>query len=381
MRPARHRSIPTALIILGVLAGTAASGQSSFELPPLSDNAALQYWQAVATLPALDASQEKMLQNWSTTPLGVSTSKLLDQCQTSLAYMRRAATMRECDWGLDYNEGVSLHLPHLAKGRLLARIAMLDARRALAAGNIDKTGEDMGIAVTLARQLGRDYTLVSMLVCYAIEGMVIDTIAPHVPELGIPYDDAARAFAALPPAPSLEHATQCEKRMASTIVQQLRAAEEKQTGSWRETWLAILGPDADESLKKAQSFEQVITQLEAFQSVYDELEALVALPPAEFDAKFPAFVKKAGAANPMAKLLLPAMDKDIETQRRSDVRMAMLMAGIAVVERGPEKIADFKDPFGDGPFGYKKLKTGFELSSKLMHDGKPVTLMVGPQEE
>jgi hypothetical protein len=83
----------------------------------------------------------------------------------------------------------------------------------------------------------------------------------------------------------------------------------------------------------------------------------------------------------MAKLLLPAMDKVIATQRRSDVRMAMLMAGIAVVERGPEKIADFKDPFGDGPFGYKKLKTGFELSSKLMHEGKPVTLMVGPQEE
>jgi hypothetical protein len=380
MRPALQRSISKALVALAMLAGTGASGQSSFELPPLSDNAALQYWQAVATLPALDATQEKMLENWATTPLGLSTSKLLDQCQTSLTYMRRAATMRECDWGLDYKEGVSLHLPHLAKGRLLARIAMLDARRALAAGDISKTGEDMGIAVTLARQLGRDYTLVSMLVCYAIEGMVIDTIAPHVPELAIPYDDASRAFAALPPAPSLEHATQCEKRMASSIIQQLRAAEEKQTGSWHETWLAILGPDTDEALKKVESFEQVITQLEAFQSVYDELEALVALPPAEFDAKFPEFVKKAGAANPMAKLLLPAMDKVIATKRRSEVRMAMLMAGIALVESGPEKIAEFKDPFGDGPFGYKKLENGFELSSTFVHEGQPVTLVIGSEE-
>jgi hypothetical protein len=380
MRPARHRSIRTALFALAMLAGTFAFGQSSFELPPLSDNAALQYWQAVATLPALDASQEKMLENWATTPLGVSTSKLLDQCQTSLTYMRRAATMRECDWGLDYSEGISLHLPHLAKGRLLARIAMLDARRALAAGDVNKVGEDMRSAVTLARQMGRDYTLVSMLVCYAIEGMVVDTIAPHVPELGIPYDDAAHAFAALPPAPNLEHAVQCEKRMASTIVQQLRAAEEKRTGSWRETWLAMLGPDADESLKIAESLEQVITQLEAFQSVYDELAALVTLPPAEFDAKFPEFVKKAGAANPMAKLLLPAMDKVIATKRRSEVRMGMLMAAIAVVESGPEKIADFKDPFGDGPFGYKKRESGFELSSKLMHEGKAVTLIIGPQD-
>ena len=48
-----------------------------------------------------------------------------------------------------------------------------------------------------------------------------------------------------------------------------------------------------------------------------------------------------------------------------------------VVEGGPEKLASIKDPFGDGPFGYKKLDTGFELSSKLQQDGKPVTLVIG----
>jgi hypothetical protein len=57
----------------------------------------------------------------------------------------------------------------------------------------------------------------------------------------------------------------------------------------------------------------------------------------------------------------------------------MLLAGLAVIEGGPEKLADIKDPFGDGRFGYRKLDVGFELSSKLEQDGKPVTLVIGQQ--
>jgi hypothetical protein len=53
---------------------------------------------------------------------------------------------------------------------------------------------------------------------------------------------------------------------------------------------------------------------------------------------------------------------------------------IAVVESGPEKLANIKDPFGNGPFGYRKLDTGFELSSKLLENGKPVTLTVGQKK-
>jgi hypothetical protein len=370
------------LILIGLasaatLLAADVHAQSTFELPPMSDNAALQYWQASATMPALDAKQEKLLENWAETPLGVATSKLLDQSQTSLKFLRRAARLQNCDWGLDYSEGISMHLPHLAKARTLARLAALDARRALATGNTEVAGEDMFSILAMAHQVGRDYTLVSMLVCYAMEGMVVDLVAPHLPELGIPYEDAMKAFESLPPGPRLEHSVMCEKRLAQSIIVQLQEAEKQRPGSWRETWNAMASPEMPEALKRVESLEEVVKMAEDFQSVYDELAHLVVLPPQEFDAKYPEFAKRASAANPIAELLLPAMDKVIATQRRSEARMAMLMAAIAVVEGGPEKLADIKDPFGDGPFEYCKLDDGFELKSKLVHEGQPVTLVIG----
>jgi hypothetical protein len=60
--------------------------------------------------------------------------------------------------------------------------------------------------------------------------------------------------------------------------------------------------------------------------------------------------------------------------------MAMLLAAIAVVEVGTEKLAGIKAPFGDGPFEYRKLEPGFELSSKLQENGKPVTLVIGQKK-
>jgi hypothetical protein len=71
----------------------------------------------------------------------------------------------------------------------------------------------------------------------------------------------------------------------------------------------------------------------------------------------------------------------VAANRRAETRMAMLLAAIAVLESGPEKLAGIKDPFGDGPFNYRKLEKGFELSSKLEDKGKPVTLTVGVKKK
>ena len=54
-----------------------------------------------------------------------------------------------------------------------------------------------------------------------------------------------------------------------------------------------------------------------------------------------------------------------------------LKAAIAVARGGPDKVKDFRDPFGDGPFEYKALPQGFELRSKLQFRGEPVVLQVG----
>ena len=44
---------------------------------------------------------------------------------------------------------------------------------------------------------------------------------------------------------------------------------------------------------------------------------------------------------------------------------------------GPETLRDIPDPFGAAPFEYRALDRGFELKSKLLYEGQPVTLTVG----
>jgi hypothetical protein len=75
------------------------------------------------------------------------------------------------------------------------------------------------------------------------------------------------------------------------------------------------------------------------------------------------------------------MDKVIATQRRVQAQRALFQAALAVVQGGRDKLKDIKDPFGDGPFSYRSRGKGFELRSKLLFKGKPVTLVVGKEKE
>jgi len=370
--------------LLGSLASLAPTAdvfaQSAVQFPPVSENAALQYWQAFATMPTLDADQQKLLENWAAAPLDATATKLLDESQTSLRFLHRATQLRECDWGLDYRDGASLYLPHLVRARTLARIAALDARRAFEAKQYGRAHDDTVGMVTLARRVGQDYTLVSMLVCYAIEGMAVDAATPYLPEVHASYDDVVEVSKAMPPSPPLVQGVLCEQRMAATLVTQLAEAEHRRPGSWRAVWKSILGAEYDDPLRGVVRFGDVVDRMETLQPLYDELAELVALPPAEFDARYPDFAKRAQSASPVAKTFMPAMEKVVVAQRRCEVRSAMLLAAIAVVEGGPEKLTEFQDPFGDGPFEYQPLDTGFALSSKLLEDGQPVTLRVGQKE-
>jgi hypothetical protein len=367
-------------IALAMVMAVTTNGEAppAIVFPAVSNNAALQYYQAFITLPALTDEQEKLLDNRATAPLDAAALKLLGDSHASFMFLTRASKLRECDWGLDYSDGANMYLPHLAAARTLARLAALEVRRAFEVGQADRAYEVAFGMVALARQVGGDRTLINMLVSYNIEGMTVGAVAPYLPQVHASYHHAKAVFESLPPSPAITQAVLCEKQMGAWIADQLKKAEIERPGSWRDAWKTMLvGSEHPDPLADAESFDEVVAMTDKFQALYDELAELSALPPQEFDAKYPAFVERAERESPIAKILLPAMGKFVAEQRRSQARMAMLLASIAVVEGGPEKLADIRDPFGDGPFGYRKLDTGFELSSKLQQDGKPVTLVIG----
>ena len=117
--------------------------------------------------------------------------------------------------------------------------------------------------------------------------------------------------------------------------------------------------------------------LEDVARVYDDLARVIALPRGEFAEQYPEFKRKTAAANRLAAVLLPAVDKVRGVEDRNQARLALLMAAMAVADGGPDVLQDIRDPFGDGPFEYRAVDGGFELKSKLLHEGEPVTLIAG----
>jgi hypothetical protein len=347
----------------------------------LAANAALQYWQAFSQLPALDKDQEKMLAELHTVSVDdPAVSKLLEASQQSLKFLYRGAPLKQCDWGLDYNDGISMLMPHLAKARDLARLGALDARRALENHNWKAARRDMASIIVLARHTGHDPVMIALLVRLLIEGIAVDTVAPYLPEIKTTYSEAVAMFDAMPPAVTLAESIRFEKKwMGGWIVPHLKAEEQRQKGAGLELWKKFLDQDAPASLKNI-TLDEVIKLVEEGLPVYDDLARLAALPNDQFDVQYPPFKQKIKAEHPLAALLLPAIDSIRAKEQRHQARMAMLLAGIAVAESGPDKLKEIKDPFGAGPFEYRALDKGFELKSKLQFEGQPVTLTIGQRK-
>lgn len=367
------------IICLTLATSVVVWGQDKDSDTDLAANAAIQYWQAFAQMPKLDAEQEKMLEQWNAIPLDAAAQKLIDASHSSLMYLHRGAQLKRCDWGLDYNDGISLMMPHLSKARDLARLAALRARQEFEQGNRKGARADAAAMTALARHVGRDPIMVSLLVQYAIEGATVDLVAPYVPELKASYAQSMQLFGELPQAATLQQAVFTEKKfICEWIVAKLQDEEQRKKGAALELWKKFLdGPAVPESLKKNMSLEEILAQVASLAPAYDQLAKLVVLPKGEFDAQYPRFLQKTEAEIPLAKVLLPNLHNIIAKSNRNQARFAMLLAAIAVAEGGAEKLHDLKDPFGTGPFEYRKLENGFELKSKLIFEDQPVTLQVG----
>jgi hypothetical protein len=373
----------TLLLPLALFRPGPAAAQAPDAGTDLAANAALKYWEAFALVPALDADQEKLLGDWSKVPLDAAALKLLAASEKSLLYLHRGAQLRRCDWSLDYQDGMELLLPYLAKARDLGRLAALHARQEFAQGRW-KAGADDAIAIlALARHVGSDPIMLCILVRYGIESMAIDAVAPYLPQLGDEGSRIVAAYEALPAGATIQQAyLRFEKSAVQWLIRTLKEAEAAKKDAWRPLLKRAVGEKEGETVVgQVGTFDRAIELLEGVLPATDQLAKLATLPREEFAAQYPDFKKKTKAANLLAGHLLTAADQFMATQERNQCRMAMLKAAAAVARDGPGKLKEFNDPFGKGPFEYRGLEKGFELKSELLYQGKPVTLTVGQKKE
>jgi hypothetical protein len=385
----RTGSFIAIIVGLALFRPAPAAAQAPDGRPDLAANAAIKYWQAFAFLGTLNKDQEKLVAEWHKAPLDAKTLALINDSRTCRLYLHRGATLQRCDWGLNYEDGFRLLMPHLTKSRTLANLTALHARHEFEQGHWKAGADDVVAILKLARHLESDAMIMNHLMGYTIETTALKAAAPFLPELKAILPGTVSALLAAPPArATLRQMVSLEKQVGAVwLIRELKQVERSKEGAWLDVWKEVLsapgeGEVVDKNLvKSAQTLDQAVKILEDLLPLYDELADVAALPWKDFDAAYARFAKKAKAANPLAGYMLPALNHVAAAQRKAQAQRAMFTAALAVVKDGPEKLKDFRDPFGDGPFEYRTLDKGFELRSKLLVRDQPMTLTVGSGEK
>lgn len=362
--------------------GEPAVAQPSATKADPAANAAIKYWQAFGLLPALDKDQEGIVNEWDKAPINAAALKIIEQSRNSLEYLHRGAKLAQCDWGLEYKDGINMLIPHLAKVRTLANLAALRARHEFERGNAKAGWDDVRAILMLARHVETDPIMISQVVGYGAEGIAIQAAASHLQDSKPSLADAAVVLDLLPANPTYTQMLQVEKQTsAEWLIQELLIAEKNKPGSWRKAWNDLLGGPNEGGTETSKapavkSLDEAVKLLEGLPPLYDEVARLTELPWPEFDARYSQFIQKVRASNAAAAAIFPAMERVVAGKRRADARIALLKAAVAVAQGGPDRLKDIQDPFGDGPFEYKAVDGGFELKSKLTFKEQPVTLAV-----
>jgi len=145
---------------------TATSEQVKVPAPP--KNAALLYWQAFAQMedyPTDQATSDVMEQiiagnaAWDESKLG----RFLDSNKDALQTMQRASKLALCDWGLEYNVGLSDQFPvpfWRNSARALARLNTLQGVRQLAEGHTDAAVSTWLAGIRFSQHLAVGGTLI-----------------------------------------------------------------------------------------------------------------------------------------------------------------------------------------------------------------------------
>ena len=374
------------LMICALLAATTmpvsiASAQTDWRGPKeLGDNAALKYWLAFGTLTTLTDADTNLVMNWHGVGPDPAAAHVVECCESSLWLLHEAVKCKWCNWGLVY-DGPGTEMPNLGKARELARRACFRARYRAATGDGNGAVEDILAVFALSRHCNTDPSPISYLVRLATQRIATKAAADTLKRLN---PEQLRKLAE-----GLDSLPQCYGLRDAFLDE-----SESRFGWWADR-LKRGGIKAAEEFRRLDGQEDEagkanskdpITEEDVARYVHD-LEvarrcwALVAdmadLPPAEFAARSQALEEKMKKeCTTLPELFNHSVSVFRNEGARADASFAMLKAAIAVVLDGPDRLKSFKDPFGEGPFEYTAVGTGFQLKSKFVYEGKPAELTV-----
>jgi hypothetical protein len=343
------------------------SAGQAFAYPP--DNAAVLYYRSFLLLEEPNDSMKKMLRELKdgNTPLNEQIRQYVERNRKALNEIEKAAGIRNCDWGYDLTEGLSLVLPEIAKCRQMAYILTADVKILAEKGDYNKAIEKCLAFHEMARHIGND-TMIQRLVGIAIGGIANESIMNILPQIS---DDTA-ALERL--RARLADAFSRSPSMRTALAKEAEVCENNIT---RDGILAIIeGEPCDlpkEILQRDDEF--YVKAREYWRSVMARMQSAFDLPYSqaveEFEKIFNS-VKKDMEEKPeviVTKMLLPAISRICSYDTRWKTHTNAVLAGIdiyivrAKTGKLPDKLPAGlpKDMFSNKDFLYEKTDTGFVL--------------------
>jgi hypothetical protein len=152
-------------LVIFLMFALAHSARAQFQYPPDTKNAALRYWIAFAEmkdLPADEPTQELLEKTLSAQALWdeKKIAPILDANKSAIDIMQRATKLPNCDWGLEYEQGVRASIAYAPRARALARLNTLEGMRQLAGGNTQAATDTWLAGVRFSQDLARGGSLI-----------------------------------------------------------------------------------------------------------------------------------------------------------------------------------------------------------------------------
>ena len=140
---------------------------------------------------------------------------------------------------------------------------------------------------------------------------------------------------------------------------------------------------ADEFIRAGEGTSNgLLALVKGVEPLYDEMQAIAALPYDRFAPANQAFFEKVDqSTNPFVKTFLPALSKARGREFSALCMMEMLRAAVRYRLDGEAGLKSVRDPFGSGPFGFRRfvfqgVDRGFELKPNYPGDYPNVLIFV-----
>ncbi len=324
-------------------------------------NAATLYRQAFALYDALSKEEKVMLADSRTNVDASVEAELCEKIRPICDLMHEATVVTNCDWGIEplAIETELQFLSFLSPSRACVGAAIWSANHCRKSDSTRAT-DDVLSALRLGKQVSQA-CIIGSLVDIGIQGIAAYGVASNLnsfrgvdgQRLAAAIGDAAYAEA---PARAMEQDATMVDRFAARLATLPQAEFEKEIEKLTTALVGMRPPPKMDQAAAADALNQIA-------DLQRELGKLLA---SGSEAEYEAWQRESDElqkSNPLAKLLLAALDGVVDKVQRAVITREMLIAALAVAETGTDALTTHPDPATGQPFIYTETADGFELQS------------------